>query len=162
MLFRSHHLSNQRFVDDLLDILKEYHVATRDIIIEFTETTTIEHLESMKDTIEALHLYGFKVSMDDFGYGYSSFGSLDEIYVDEIKLDRSLIKNIAYNRRSRSIVHSIILRGKSLDINVVAEGVEMIEQVNILKTMDCNEAQGYYFYKPMIMQDFTKLLKKKD
>ena len=56
-----HHLSNQRFVDDLIDILKEYHVATRDIIIEFTETTTIEHLESMKDTIEALHLYGFKV-----------------------------------------------------------------------------------------------------
>ena len=147
--FSRHHLSNNNLADKLRALAEKYHVSPSNLIVEFTETVTIEHQTSIIEVISHLHEHGFLVSMDDFGSGYSSLGFLGEISVDEIKLDRSFVNNIVMNPKASTIVKNVISMAGELGISVVAEGVETIEQRDVLKAMNCTVAQGYYYSPPV-------------
>ena len=156
--FSRSHITNSNFVNELIKITYKYAIKPQMFTIEFTETTTIENIVVIGQIIDELHKAGFSVSMDDFGSGYSSLGFLEQIFVDEIKLDKSLIDNITTNARTLSIVKNVIALSNEIGINIVAEGVETIQQKEILKTLNCQIAQGYYYSQPVDCEIITNYL----
>ena len=98
------------------------------------------------------------VEMDDFGSGYSSLNMLKDVTVDRIKLDLNFLVSSGDQKKSRIIVSSIIKMLISLNVNMIAEGVETKEQADFLLSEGCSQMQGYYFYKPMPVEDFSKLI----
>ena len=101
---------------------------------------------------------GFRVEMDDFGSGYSSLHMLKEVPVDRIKLDMHFLTESGDPVKSRTIVSCMIQMIHQLGMSLIAEGVEMIEQAEFLKEKGCSEMQGYYFYKPMPVHEFEKII----
>jgi EAL domain-containing protein (putative c-di-GMP-specific phosphodiesterase class I) len=100
--------------------------------------------------------YGFIVEMDDFGSGYSSLNMLKDMPVDVLKLDMIFLKDTAKNERTKKIMSLIIDLAKSLDVPVIAEGVETIDQVDFLVKMGCDYFQGYYFARPVSLDEYEK------
>ncbi|KXI28192.1 putative bifunctional diguanylate cyclase/phosphodiesterase [Paraglaciecola hydrolytica] len=123
--------------------------------IEITETATLNDMKKSLSIISNLQASGLTFSVDDFGTGYTSLAMLKDLTVDEIKIDRSFVSEIEHDPRSRTIVNAIIAMAKSFNINVVAEGVETAEQLQALKAMGCQEAQGYYLGRPMPIKDLV-------
>ncbi|MBB2971750.1 EAL domain-containing protein [Mesorhizobium sp. RMAD-H1] len=116
--------------------------------IEITEDTA-KDIRAVQDKLAALTKAGVRIAVDDFGVGYSSMSSLRQLHVDRIKIDRSFVHGIAGSADDRNVVRSIVTLGKSLGIEVVAEGVETEENRNILRQLGCSIMQGHYFAKPM-------------
>jgi EAL domain-containing protein (putative c-di-GMP-specific phosphodiesterase class I) len=104
---------------------------------------------------------GVKLSIDDFGTGYSSLSYLKRLAIDKLKIDQSFIADLATNSDDKAIVDTIIQLGHSLQLTVIAEGVENTAQLALLKEYGCNEAQGYYFSRPVPAIEAEKLLSKK-
>ena len=102
---------------------------------------------------------GFQVEMDDFGSGYSSLHMLKEVPVDRVKLDLHFLTASGDPEKSRIIVSCIIQMINQLGMKMIAEGVETVEQADFLKSRGCSEMQGYYFHKPMPVQDYEKILR---
>ncbi len=150
------HLSNVNFAGDVKDIVDKYEIPHKYIEIEITETTVLENEERFKNLINALHDEKFKISIDDFGTGYSSLGLLKEFKLDTIKLDRSFIMETQENERKELIVDGIVKLAHGLEMSIIAEGVEDLEQAEFLSSIECEAAQGYFFAKPMPMNDFEK------
>ena len=111
-------------------------------------------LMSTVKQMEELKSQGFVFSIDDFGTGYSCLKHLSVFPIDELKIDKSLIDKVLDNASGQSIVQSIIGLGHSLDINIVAEGVESTEQLHILKSMGVNAVQGYLFARPLTHSNY--------
>ncbi len=109
--------------------------------------------------LEAIRALGVRVALDDFGTGYSSLGYLDRYPIDTIKIDRSFVVRMLTRRRTLAIVETIITLGKTLGLDVVAEGVEDEEQLKSLLTLNCNSIQGYLFARPMTAGDLDTLLR---
>ncbi len=151
------HLQNPNFVSDLVQIVKRQNVPTSYIEIELTETTITENEGEIDKLLSDLHEAGFTVSIDDFGAGYSSLGMLKNFKVDTLKLDRSFFVNNKYDERGDLVIDGIIQIAHSLDMKIVAEGVEEPEQIEFLKKVNCEAAQGYYYAKPMPAQEFEEL-----
>ena len=101
---------------------------------------------------------GIQLSMDDFGTGYSSLGVLNDFPLNELKIDRSFVMDIPENQNHAAICKTIIRMADALKVNVVAEGVETLEQLEFLKNNRCYLIQGYYFYKPMDFSSFRTVL----
>ncbi|MFS0820383.1 EAL domain-containing protein [Bacillus sp. 1P02SD] len=141
-------------------ILEENIIDPSLIEIEITETTMIKHEEAVKIAIHYIKSLGFKLALDDFGTGYSSITYLKDYPIDTIKIDQSFIKHIAKTNNVETIIKSLIFMAKGLNMNVVAEGVETIEQLSFLRQQECQEIQGYIFSKPVPEKTFQKLLKK--
>lgn len=110
------------------------------------------------DKIKSIKEIGITISVDDFGTGYSSLGYLKEFPVDALKIDRSFIVNMKDGDSGVAMVAAIISLAHALNLSVVAEGVETEVELNILKQQNCDFVQGYYFSKPLSVQDFTKKL----
>ena len=123
-----------------------------------TETIFIENSGYVKRLVSALRSDGFKVSIDDFGSGYSSLNLLSEIDVDVLKLDRSLCREENLSPKERVILKNIAAMAKELDLQVLAEGIETTGQAEFLKSIQCDSAQGFLFAKPMPMDEFFKKL----
>ena len=104
----------------------------------------------------------FQFSIDDFGSGYSSFNLLKDMQVDELKIDKEFLESTEDLKRSRYIIERIVQMAHGLDIRVVCEGVERIEQVQFLREIECDIIQGYYYSKPMPMDEYEKYLEKFD
>ena len=156
--FSRKHLDDNEFANKLLQITKKHSVDPQNLVIELTENIALEKTDKIKTVIETLHRYGFVVSMDDFGSGYSSLGFLDEVHVDEIKLDRSLIANIVDNERTYAIIKCIIEMAQSIGVIVTAEGIETLEQAQILTELNCDIAQGFFYAKPLPHEKFNESL----
>lgn len=107
--------------------------------------------------VQSLQGYGFKFSMDDFGSGYSSLGMLKSERVDEVKIDKTFVDDIATDK-GKVLLGNVIRMINELGIDMIAEGVETKEQADFLKENGCMYAQGYYYYKPMPIEEFAKLL----
>lgn len=149
---------------DVVEMIKmtiqQFRIDPRLIEIEITESAVLDHEEETLRKIERLKEFGIKIAIDDFGTGYSSLLYLKKLKVDTIKIDRSFIKDLdERNLESQKIASSIIQLAKSLNINVVAEGVETNGQALLLKEMDCDEFQGYLFSKPVPPSEFIKQIK---
>lgn len=152
------HLSDPNYINNLLLILEKYNISPQFIELEITESVFFEHSDTMIKVMNQLHNVGFNLSMDDFGAGYSSFNMLQEIMVDVLKIDKNFFRKTADSNRGQKIVNNIISMSNDLGIKTVAEGVETLEQVEFLRQTDCSLVQGYYFYRPITIPAFEKLL----
>ena len=117
------------------------------------------HLKSI-EIIDKLDAHGFKLAIDDFGTGYSSLSYLHRFKIDTLKVDRSFIKDIANHTDNAVITSTIIAMAHNLNLNIVAEGVENIQQLNFLIQQNCQLIQGYYYSRPINAQDMQHLLQK--
>lgn len=143
------HIRNSNFVEELSEIAKRHSVPTHLLEIELTETAMLQNIDVLEGILNKLHEAGFTLSMDDFGSGYSSLGLLKSIPVDVIKLDKTFFDQAKDIKRARTVITSIINMAIRLDIHIVAEGVETIEHINLLKELGCETVQGYYYARPM-------------
>ena len=137
------------FVDDLLAILARTGTEARHLRIEITESALMENGSPAMDMLQRLHDHDLKLHLDDFGTGYSSLSYLHRMPVDALKIDRSFVSNMGSDRGSLSIVQTIIALSRALDIQVIAEGVETQTQLDLLRSLGCDAAQGYLFCKPI-------------
>ncbi len=154
--FSRHHLDNLNFVKDIASIVDKYSIPHKFIEIEVTESTALSNELTFKKLIEDLHSSEFKISIDDFGTGYSSLGLLKEFKMDILKLDRSFINSTVEHERRDLIVDGIVKLAHSLDMNIIAEGVEDKVQAAFLSSINCEAAQGYYYAKPMPIPEFEQ------
>ena len=126
--------------------------------LELTEQTLIQNVENSRYILKKLKHMGISVAIDDFGTGYSSLSYLKNFPVDVLKIDQSFIRDIEVDSGDLELVKTMIAMGRNLNITTVAEGVENSNQLELLKLEKCEQAQGYYFNKPMPFADFKKLL----
>lgn len=149
------HLYNENHINDLMDLVNKYNVQPNTIELEMTETTIVHNVELAKEAERNVHKLGFIVSMDDFGTGYSSFSMLKNINIDVLKMDKSFFDDVLESRRGKIIIEAIIEMAHKLGIKVVAEGIETKEQIDYLKRINCDMVQGYYFEKPIAIEEFA-------
>ena len=141
------------------DLVEKYQLEPKLLLAEITETMLAENASLVENAIQGLHRKGFSVMMDDFGSGYSSLNMLKDTNVDAIKLDMKLIDMNQQNRsKGVQIVESVVDMAHRLNLPIIAEGVETPEQVSMLQAADCLYTQGYYFYKPMPVENAEALL----
>lgn len=146
------------FIDDIIAISGDVGIETERVILEVTENMFIHDPERVTPLIESLQGYGFGISLDDFGTGYSSLSHLNQFSIDELKIDKSFIAHITDNANSNALVKAILAIGKAYNIKVVAEGIETIEQYQMLSSYGCKCVQGYYLSKPLPIDVLAKWL----
>ncbi|MGL5259827.1 MAG: bifunctional diguanylate cyclase/phosphodiesterase [Lachnospiraceae bacterium] len=144
------------FINDLITLTQKYNVDSSKIHLEITETTYVKDHMHMIEVVKLLQSHGFCVEMDDFGSGYSSLNILKDLSLDVIKLDMKFLNDHANNENGEIIITSIIEMAQKLNLKVIAEGTETEQQVNYLCNIGCNDLQGYYFAKPMPIEEFEK------
>lgn len=135
-------------------LIERYEISPENLRLEITETAMMSDFQSQLSLIERLREYGFKIEMDDFGSGYSSLNMLKDIAVDTLKIDMGFLRQTENNERSRAILRAIIMLSKQLGIEVITEGVETLEQVEFLTEFGSDVFQGYYFARPMPVEEF--------
>jgi diguanylate cyclase (GGDEF)-like protein/PAS domain S-box-containing protein len=145
----------------ILDTLKETGLGPDSLELEITESIAMQNVQSSMKILWTLNGLSVRVAMDDFGTGYSSLAYLKKFPIHLLKIDRAFIKELEKNPEDQTIVKAIIAMAHTLNIDVIAEGVESAEQRDLLKTFGCGLAQGFYFSKPLPAQEFTKLLSQK-
>lgn len=137
------------FIEKIDSILKCTEIDPSYLSIEITETEGIEDVHYVCNIMKQLKMKKIKIALDDFGTGYSSLNYLKIFPIDSLKIDKIFIDGITKDERDKSLLNAAIMMTKVLEIRVVCEGVETSEQLNILKTIGCNEYQGYYYSKPL-------------
>lgn len=154
------HLNDPTFTDRLYEICCMHDVPTSNIEIEITESAAYEALDVLEKVFKKLKEYGFHISIDDFGSGYSSLNMLKDLPADVLKIDRAFLTESGNNKRANDIIAHVIKMARSLGMETICEGIETDEQVNLLRSLGCDMAQGYYFAKPMSSTAFEEILKK--
>lgn len=156
---RVHLFSIRPMVGYIKGLLKKYKVPPQLLEFELTETVFTDKVDDTILLMEELQKLGVKVSMDDFGSGYSSLNVLTKLPLDALKLDKEFLKDFTDDSEEKIIIPSIIDMAKKLKLSVVCEGVETLEQVDFLKEVGCDYAQGFYYSKPIPIPQFDDLLK---
>jgi diguanylate cyclase (GGDEF)-like protein len=146
--------------DELMCLVRRYKIDPKRLHVEITETTIMRNPKEQIKMVGKLRTAGFYVEMDDFGSGYSSFSMLKDIKIDAIKLDMRFLSASINAERGKKILNTIISLAKDLDMTVIAEGVEQKEDVDYLKKIKCDILQGYYYARPMKMEDFELMVDK--
>lgn len=149
------HFANPDLAEHISLLVDKYDVPHEYIEIELTESAFFDDKDALLNTVKALKKSGFDISMDDFGSGYSSLNSLKDLPLDVLKLDAEFFRGKA-DGRGRVVVSEAIKLAKSLEMRIVAEGVEKREQVDFLAENGCDMIQGYYFAKPMPVREFDQ------
>ncbi len=152
-------LVDSGFFDMLLAKINQFDFENATLMLEITETMTIDRLDEVRSTLEKIQLAGIEVSLDDFGTGYSSLSHLSKLPINEIKIDKSFISGLLTSQQDIAFVKSIINLGESLKVKVLAEGVETIDQLEILKEQGCKYFQGFYYSKPLSIKDLIVFIK---
>ncbi len=157
-------LSARQFMqDDLVDIvagsIKQSTLPPQYIDLEITETIAMQDAENSIQKMHQLKQLGVHLSMDDFGTGYSSLSYLHQFPLDVLKIDRSFVKDIEGKQSDGAIARAVIAMAHSMDLEVIAEGVETEEQYAFLQQYDCNVIQGYLISQPVPAAEFEKLLR---
>jgi diguanylate cyclase (GGDEF)-like protein len=148
---------SEGFLDGLTAILAETGLNPKLLEIEVTESVLMERAKVGTPTLKTLREKGVQVAVDDFGTGYSSLSYLRKLKVDTLKIDQSFVHGITRSPGDTTIVSAIISMGRSLKLRVIAEGVESAEDLAFLKGQHCDEAQGFYFSRPVAADQFAKL-----
>jgi diguanylate cyclase (GGDEF)-like protein/PAS domain S-box-containing protein len=152
-------LRNENFLEGVFAILQDTRLDPRLLELELTESVLMKHAEYTASILTALRDRGVQVAVDDFGTGYSSLSYLRKFPIDALKIDHSFVGQITTVPDEIIIVKAVIGLGRSLKLRVVAEGVETEEQLAFLQAHQCDEAQGYYFSRPVLPEKFAELLK---
>lgn len=148
------HFAYDNFIQEYYDIVKQTNVPRELIELEITESASVYKGFDLKQITKDMKQKGFTIALDDFGTGYSSLNMLQDLSIDVLKIDKSFIDRIGES----NLVKYIINMAKDFNIKTVAEGVETKEQIDILKNMGCDMAQGYYYAKPLSREDFVEYL----
>ncbi len=151
---------DSNLVTTMANIIKEEGIEPSNITLEITESMTMD-VEKASQILYQLKELGVKISIDDFGTGYSSLQYLQKFPIDYLKIDKSFIQNIVVNKDDYNIASTIIVMAHNLGLKVIAEGVETEEQVEILKGFRCEKAQGYYYSKPLPLDQLRLLEEEK-
>ncbi len=147
-------LSYHFLADQLLALITKHNIDISLLELEVTETAEVDNQLVFSQALEKLKEYGFSISIDDFGVRNASLSLFTTINFDILKLDRSLVKTLAQNQKARILIRSLAVICSDLGIKLIAEGVETLEQLDILKELRCNEVQGYLFSKSLPLNDF--------
>jgi diguanylate cyclase (GGDEF)-like protein/PAS domain S-box-containing protein len=150
---------DKNFLAGLVAILAETGFDPRSLELELTESVLMKHATSTAIILETLRESGIRVAVDDFGTGYSSLSYLQKFPIDAVKIDQSFIRQISTAGDDTTIVKAVIGMARGLKLRVIAEGVETAEEVAFLRAYRCEEAQGYFFGRPVPAQQFAMLLK---
>ena len=143
------------YLDKLTEITEKYQVSPSLITLEILEGYTFENVDEVNRKIEELQRKGFRVSLDDFGSEYSSLNTLGQIRINELKLDRWFLKDVAEGKKNvKVIMEQIIQLAHKLDISTVVEGVETLEDHEMIKGLRCDYGQGYYYRRPISAEEF--------
>lgn len=153
-----HQFQSPGIVDNVANILSKTGLAPEYLELEITESIAMHDVEQVIRTLQGLSDLGVKISIDDFGTGYSSLSYLKNFPIERLKVDKSFLDNMIESPKERAIVGSIIVMSHSLGLKVTAEGVEKVEQVQLLRELNCDDAQGYYFSRPLLPDDCAKRL----
>ncbi|MEG1966633.1 MAG: EAL domain-containing protein [Clostridia bacterium] len=156
------HLSNPSLPDDLRRIAHKHGVPTKLLEIELTESAVFENLEEVGALMAQLKKDGFLLAIDDFGSGYSSLASLKALPADIVKMDKSFLDEAENDERGKRIIIGMVRMIKSLNMITLAEGVETLAQLEMLRNAGCDVVQGYYHARPMPLDDYEKLLMSKE
>lgn len=149
---------NKNLYSDIISLLEKYELTPEYIKLEITESAYMDQPQELLDTISRFQKKGFKVLMDDFGSGYSSLNMLKDMSVDVLKIDMRFLESLDTSDRAGNILYSVVQMAKSIQMDVVAEGVETQKQYYMLADMGCNNIQGYFFYKPLEGEQYAKRL----
>ncbi|AHL35722.1 diguanylate cyclase [Pseudomonas brassicacearum] len=144
------------FVEGIARTLKETGFAPTQLELEITESVLMQNIDTTVATLKAIKQLGVRLAIDDFGTGYSSLSYLQKFPVDVLKIDQSFVGDLSIDSNDAKLVSTIISLGKSLNLHIIAEGVETREQLEFLKLHQCEEAQGYYFSKAVEPQAFVE------
>jgi len=150
--------SQANLVDMIGDILQSTGLSPHLLELEMTESIFAD-VENAASILQRIKKLGVRTSIDDFGTGYASFNYIKQLPVDTLKIDASFIRDIHQNKESHAIVKAILTIGQTLNLNVIAEGVENEEQLAVLSQDGCGQAQGYFFSRPLSTHDFEHFLK---
>jgi len=150
-------MENSLFAREVKQILSSYEMEGENFEFEITERVSAGNMEAVSRNLKEIKKLGIKITMDDFGTGFSSLSMLLNLEIDKIKIDRLFIKNIG-NSREEKIIKTMVSMAKKLGLGVVAEGVEREEELTFLKKINCECGQGYYWARPMPVDDFRYLL----
>jgi diguanylate cyclase (GGDEF)-like protein/PAS domain S-box-containing protein len=154
-------LRSKDFVGGVAEILAQTGFDPSFLELELTETFLMQESKATDAVLQALKRLGVKLALDDFGTGYSSLSHMRRFPVDTLKVDRSFVRDLITDAADAGVVSAVIQMGKSLHMRVVAEGVETKEQVLFLRERACEEAQGYYFSRPMNAADFSDSIRRR-
>lgn len=157
--FSKMHLRNADLADRIIDIMHRYNIPSKYVEVELTEASDYEDAIAMQKFVNAMFENGIAVSIDDFGTGYSTLNVLKDFNITTIKLDKSLLNNVgSINSKDEVIVRNVVKMANELKKEVIAEGVETETQAEYLKSIHCNNVQGFLFDKPLVHDDFQKRL----
>ena len=151
------YLYNPDFMDSLIDLIHRYHIPPHYLNLELTESVFSEDAELIQRAVNYLHDAGFTILMDDFGSGYSSLNILKDVDLDVLKIDMKFFSKGNTAEKGAKIIEAVIRMAESLDMMVIAEGVEEKHQVDFLNDLGCDYIQGYYFGRPMSQDQYEKL-----
>jgi diguanylate cyclase (GGDEF)-like protein/PAS domain S-box-containing protein len=149
---------NEGFLEGVFAILKDTGLDPNFLELELTESVLMRRPESTASILQALRAEGVRVAVDDFGTGYSSLSYLQKFSIDALKIDQSFVRRITTAPDETTIVTAVISMARSLKLRVVAEGVETLKELEFLEAHQCDEAQGYYFSRPVPPEQFAQLL----
>jgi diguanylate cyclase (GGDEF)-like protein/PAS domain S-box-containing protein len=150
---------DEKFLEGVFAILEDTGLDPQFLELELTESVLMKRVESTESVLMKLRGRGVQLAVDDFGTGYSSLSYLTKFPIDALKIDQSFVRQITATPDDTAIVTAVISMGRSLNLRVVAEGVETYEELAFLQAHRCDEAQGYYFSQPLVPEQFAKLLK---
>ncbi len=148
-----------QLVETLTNILQETGLDPKYLELEITESTAIEDLEFTTTVLQNLKKMGIHISIDDFGTGHSSLSRLQMLPLQHLKIDKSFIQELTSNSKVAHIIKAIVTLGQSLGMKLTAEGVEKPEELEFLRSIDCEDVQGFLFYRPLSAQKATEILR---
>jgi diguanylate cyclase (GGDEF)-like protein len=149
---------NDSFLEGVFAVLEDTGLDPRSLELELTESVLMKRAESTESVLKNLRARGVQLAVDDFGTGYSSLSYLRKFPIDSLKIDQSFVRQITATPDDTAIVSAVISMGRSLNLRIIAEGVETQQELAFLQAHQCDEAQGYYFSRPVPPQQFAKLL----
>lgn len=150
-------LKQAGFIDYLIETMAAHEVLSNRLEIELTESVSLDLYQHAPETLQALRETGIDIVVDDFGTGYSSLSYLHDLQVDKLKIDKKFIDDMLTNSKNESLVKMMLSLAKSMGLEVIAEGIETEAQAEFLRQQECNVGQGFYFAKPMPIEEFGKV-----
>jgi hypothetical protein len=150
----SQQFAQPEFVPEVLDCLQRTGARPDRLKLELTESTLINDLADVDRKMASLKSYGVRLALDDFGTGYSSLSYLKRLSLDQLKIDQSFVRDLLTNAHDATIARTIVALGQSLGLEVIAEGVETLEQRDCLAAMGCSVFQGYLYSRPLPAAEF--------
>jgi EAL domain-containing protein (putative c-di-GMP-specific phosphodiesterase class I) len=148
--------NQSNFIESLLGSIDHYSIDPRTLKLELTESLLVQNVEEVIEKMEQLKNHGIRFSLDDFGTGYSSLSYLKRLPLDQLKIDQGFVRDLLIDSNDAIICKSTIALAQSMGLSVIAEGVETLQQLEVLRSFGCRAYQGYYFSRPLDIEAFER------